>query len=139
MGSILSTNPVVPANLRSASWRKGGLAVTEIREMTATRIAAEVRARRFSAVDVTQAHLARLEAVNPAINAVVQECPEAALEAARLVDAVLAQGEDPGPLCGVPVTIKVNVDQKGHATTNGLRLLADHVATEDSPVVSNLR
>ncbi len=113
--------------------------MTEIWEMTATRIAEEVRARRLSAVEATQAHLARLEAVNPAINAVVQECPEEALEAARLVDVVLAQGEDPGPLCGVPVTIKVNVDQKGHATTNGLRLLADHVATEDSPVVSNLR
>lgn len=113
--------------------------MTEIWEMTATRIAEEVRARRLSAVEATQAHLARLDAVNPAINAVVQECPEEALEAARLVDVVLARGGDPGPLCGVPVTIKVNVDQKGHATTNGLRLLADHVATEDSPVVSNLR
>lgn len=113
--------------------------MTEIWQMTATRIAVEVRARRLSAVEATQAHLARLEAVNPGINAVVQECPEEALEAATQVDALLARGEDLGPLCGVPVTIKVNVDQKGHATTNGLRLLADHVAAEDSPVVSNLR
>jgi amidase len=107
--------------------------------MTASRIAAEVRAKRLSAVEVTEAHLDRLARVNPAINAVVQEFPEEALDAARQVDAALARGEDPGPLCGVPVTIKVNVDQKGHATTNGLRLRQAHVATEDSPVVSNLR
>ncbi|MCU0907445.1 MAG: amidase family protein [Rhodobacteraceae bacterium] len=113
--------------------------MAELWQMTATRIAAEVRARRLSATEVTQAHLARLDAVNPGLNAVVQPCPEEALQAARQVDATLARGGDPGPLCGVPVTIKVNVDQAGHATTNGLRRLANHVAAEDSPVVSNLR
>ncbi|WP_292265963.1 amidase family protein [Marivita sp.] len=113
--------------------------MAEIWEWTATQIAAQVRARQVSAVEVTQAHLDRLAAVNPSINAVVQEFPEEALDAARLVDAALNRGEDPGMLCGVPVTIKVNVDQKGHATTNGLRMLADLVATEDSPVVSNIR
>lgn len=113
--------------------------MTEIWEMTAERIAAEVRAGRLSAVEVTQAHLARLAHVNRALNAVVQEFPDEALEAARQLDAALARGEAPGPLCGVPVTIKVNADQKGHATTNGLRLLADHVATEDNPVVANIR
>jgi amidase len=113
--------------------------VTQIWEMTASRIAAAVRARELSAVEVAIAHLARLDAVNPAINAVVQTFPEEALDAARQVDAAVARGEDPGLLCGVPVTIKVNVDQRGHATTNGLRLLADHVATEDSPVVANIR
>lgn len=113
--------------------------MTEIWELSANRISAQVKARQLSAVDVARAHLDRLEAVNPAINAVVQEFPEEALEAAGQVDAMLDRGEDPGPLCGVPVTIKVNVDQNGHATTNGLRLLADHIATEDSPVVSNIR
>lgn len=113
--------------------------MANIWEWTATQIVAEVRARRISAVEVTQVHLDRLDAVNPAINAVVQEFPEEAIEAARQVDAALDRGEHLGPLCGVPVTIKVNVDQKGQATTNGLRLLADHVATHDSPVVSNIR
>jgi amidase len=113
--------------------------LAEIWEMTASRIAGDVRARGLSAVEVTQAHLAQLARVNPAVNAVVQEFPEEALDAARQVDAALARGEDAGPLSGVPVTIKVNVDQKGHATTNGLRLLRELVATEDSPVVSNLR
>lgn len=113
--------------------------MTEIWEWTATQIAEQVRARRVSAVEVTQAHLDRLTAVNPSINAVVQEFPEEALDAARLVDAALRRDEDPGVLCGVPVTIKVNVDQKGHATTNGLRIQADVVASDDSPVVSNIR
>ncbi len=113
--------------------------MTEIWEMTASQIAADVHAKRLSAVEVTEAHLVRLAKVNPAINAVVQEFPEEALDAARRVDAAISRGENPGPLCGVPVTIKVNVDQKGQATTNGLRLQSGLIATEDSPVVSNIR
>jgi amidase len=113
--------------------------MTEIWELSATRIATAVRSGELSAVEVTEAHLKRLDEVNPRINAVVREFPEEAREAARLVDGAIARGEDPGNLCGVPVTIKVNVDQKGHATTNGLRLLENLVATDDSPVVSNIR
>lgn len=108
-------------------------------EMTASEIAASVRTGKLSAVEVAEAHLSRLEQVNPSINAVVQEFPEEALAAARQVDAAIARGEDPGPLCGVPVTIKVNVDQKGHATTNGLKLQKNLIAEHDSPVVANIR
>ncbi len=107
--------------------------------MSATEIADAVRSRRLSAVEVTEAHLARSSDVNPKINAVVQEFPDEALASARAVDALVAQGKDPGALCGVPVTIKVNVDQRGHATTNGLTLQKDLVAQSDSPVVSNIR
>jgi amidase len=108
-------------------------------QLSASEIAHAVRSRKFSAIEVTKAHLDRLQAVNPALNAVVQEFPEEALDAARAVDDQIAKGEDPGPLCGVPVTTKVNVDQKGHATTNGLKTLKDLIATSDSPVVSNIR
>jgi amidase len=73
------------------------------------------------------------------LNAVVQEMPEAALEAAAAVDAALARGEAVGPLAGVPVTVKVNVDQAGCATTNGLRIQSGLVAQQDSPVVANLK
>jgi amidase len=83
--------------------------------------------------------LARLDAANPAINAVVDHRPEETLAEAARVDAAIARGEDAGPMAGVPITIKVNVDQKGWATTNGLRIQKDHVATEDNPVVANLR
>lgn len=107
--------------------------------LSATEIASRVATRSITARQATESALARLAAVNPAINAVVQEMPEEALAAADAVDAALARGEAVGPLAGVPVTVKVNVDQKGHATTNGLRIQKDLVATEDNPVVSNLR
>src|SRR5690606_6770866 len=94
---------------------------------------------RVSAVEITESTLERLAAVNPSINAVVREMPEEALAAARAIDAAIARGDDPGPLAGVPVTTKENVDQLGFATTNGLRLQRDLAAREDSPVVANLR
>jgi amidase len=113
--------------------------MTEFWRMSAEEIAALVRGRKASAVEVTESALARLAAANPPLNAVVQEAPEEALAAARAVDAALARGEDPGPMAGVPVTTKVNVDQKGFATTNGLRIQKDLMAEEDNPVVANLK
>ncbi len=113
--------------------------MAELWELTAAEIAAEVRSGQLSVVEITQAHLQRLEQVNPRINAVVQEFPDEALASARDLDQRIAKGETPGPLCGVPITIKVNVDQKGHATTNGLKQLAGLVADQDNPVVANLR
>jgi len=98
-----------------------------------------VRAGKVSAVEVATSHLKRLAHVNGALNAVVQEFPQEALAAAKSIDAKLAKGVDPGPLCGVPVTIKVNVDQAGHATTNGLVIQKDLIAETDNPVVANLR
>ncbi|GHF56491.1 amidase family protein [Seohaeicola zhoushanensis] len=111
----------------------------EIWKMQAGEIASAVRSRILSAEEVTRAHLDRIAAANPQLNAVVQEFPEEAMKSARALDARIAKGEDVGPLAGVPVTIKVNVDQAGHATTNGLVLQKDHVASADTPVVANLR
>lgn len=98
-----------------------------------------VRGRQVSASEVAESALARIAAVNPAINAIVAGHSAEAREAAKAIDAAIARGDDPGPLAGVPVTIKVNVDQAGHATTNGLRIQRDLVAKLDSPVVANLR
>ena len=107
--------------------------------MPAAEVARRVAAGEVSAREVTESVLARLAAVNPKINAVVQEMPDEALAEADRVDARRRAGEDPGPLAGVPVTIKVNADQKGHATTNGVRIQKDLIAAEDNPVVANLR
>lgn len=112
--------------------------MTELWKMSATDIAAGVRSKRFSAREVTQSALDRLAAVNPRINAVVDSDPERSLKDADAIDARIAAGKDPGILAGVPVTIKVTHDQKGFATTLGIRALADHVATENSPIVDNL-
>ena len=106
---------------------------------SATELAALVRRRTVSATEVTRSALGRMAAVNPVLNAVVAELPDQALAAAAAVDAALARGEDPGPMAGVPVTVKVNTDQTGQATTNGLRIQKDLVAEHDNPVVANLR
>ncbi|MFT3688983.1 amidase family protein [Paenirhodobacter sp.] len=112
--------------------------MTELWALPATRIAAMVRAGTVSATEVAKAGLARLDAVNPKINAVVECRPEETLAAAAAVDKALAEGRDPGPLAGVPVTIKVNVDQKGYATTNGLKSQKDLIAQSNNPVVESL-
>ena len=113
--------------------------MSELWQESAATIARLVRERKSSAVEVAEAALARLDSVNPAINAVVTEMPDEALAAARSIDESVARGDAPGPLCGVPVTVKVNADQKGYATTNGCKLQKDLIAEEDNPVVANLR
>ncbi|WP_375454543.1 amidase family protein [uncultured Methylobacterium sp.] len=107
--------------------------------LPATEIARMVRTRAVSAREVAQDALARLDAVNGRISAVVEHRPDDVLAQAAAIDAALAQGENPGPLAGVPVTIKINADQAGFATTNGVTLQRDLIAKDDSPVVANLR
>lgn len=113
--------------------------MSELWRLTAAETARLVAAGEVTAGAVTEAALARLAAVNPTLNAVVQEMPEEAMQTAATVDAARAAGLQLGPLAGVPVTVKVNVDQKGQATTNGLRRQRDLIAAEDNPVVANLR
>ncbi len=79
-----------------------------------------------------------MEAVNPALNAVVDPLPEAALAAARQADAALRRQGPLGPLHGVPVTVKINVDYGGRATTNGVVAYRDLIAPDDGSVVRNL-
>ncbi|MHC2107650.1 amidase family protein [Methylobacterium sp.] len=107
--------------------------------LTATDLSALIRSGQVSAREVAQAALDRLDAVNGRINAVVEHRPDEVLSQADAVDAARARGDTLGPLAGVPVTIKVNVDQRGFATTNGLRLQRDLMATDDNPVVANFR
>jgi amidase len=102
-------------------------------------MAALIRAKKVSAKEAATAALARLDAVNPKINAVVDHRPEDVLAQASAVDAAIARGEDAGPLGGVPVTVKVNIDQEGFATTNGLKLQRDAIAKSNNPVIDNLR
>src|ERR1700674_4954200 len=111
----------------------------ELWRLSATDIAALIRSKKVSAKQAASAALARLDAVNPSINAVVDHRPEDVLAQAAAIDAAIARGEEVGPLAGVPVTVKVNIDQQGFATTNGLKLQRDVIAKTNSPVVDNLR
>jgi len=102
-------------------------------------IVALIRSKKISAKEAASAALARLDAVNPSINAVVDHRPADVLAQAGAIDAAIAANEDVGPLAGVPVTVKVNIDQEGFATTNGLKLQRDVIAATNSPVIDNLR
>ena len=113
--------------------------MTELWRLSATDLAARIRNREVSAREAARSALTRLEDVNPAINAVVDYRPEQVLADADVVDATLARGEDAGVLAGVPVTIKVNTDQAGFASTNGLLSQRDLIAATNNPVVDNLQ
>ena len=95
--------------------------------------------RQISSREAVTSCLARLEQVNPRINAVVDVMADDALAAADHADKVIARGEAIGPLHGVPVTIKINVDCVGRATTNGVIAFKDRIAETDSPPVANWR
>jgi amidase len=107
--------------------------------LSATELATLIKSKKVSAKEAAVAALARLDAVNPSINAVVDHRPEDVLAQAAAVDAAISRGEDAGVLAGVPVTVKVNIDQAGFATTNGLKLQRDVIARTNSPVIDNLR
>jgi amidase len=112
--------------------------MTDLWRLPAADLAALIKSKQVSAREAATAALGRLDAVNPKLNAVIDHRPEEVLKRADALDAQLARGEDPGPLAGVPITVKVNVDQEGFATTNGLKLQRDVIAKANNPVVENL-
>ncbi|MGY1590756.1 amidase [Geodermatophilus sp. SYSU D00708] len=102
-------------------------------------LAGLIRAGEVSSVEVVEAHLARIDAVNPALNAVVVVLADEALAAAKLADERLGSGAEVGPLHGVPVTVKENIDVAGTPTTNGVVALGEAVPPADAPLVERLR
>jgi amidase len=98
-----------------------------------------IAARELSAVEVLEAHLARIEAVNPPVNAIVTLVPERALDEAAELDARAARGEPPGLLHGLPVAVKDLMDTAGIRTTYGSPIHADHVPERDALIVQRLR
>jgi amidase len=105
---------------------------------SATWLAAAIAARRVSSLEVVDACLARIEAVNPRINAVVRLAPDAR-EQARAADADLARGRRRGPLHGVPHTLKDSLDTAGLVTTAGTVGWRDRVPSRDATVAARLR
>ncbi|RZL89207.1 MAG: amidase [Variovorax sp.] len=107
--------------------------------LSAVDIAAAVRRRDISCREVTASVLGRIEQLNPRINALAEVLADEALASADAADRLTASGAELGPLHGVPVSIKINVDQAGHATTNGVIPLRQNIAREDAPVVAHWR
>lgn len=113
--------------------------LNDLWQLDATDLARLIRLGKASAREAVQSCLARMDSVNGKLNAVVRRMDEEALAAADVADAARARGEALGPLHGVPVTTKINADQKGHPTDNGVVAFKDLIAEEDAPVVANLR
>lgn len=112
----------------------------EIWRWGAADIAAQVRAGTVSCVEVLQAFCRRIDVANPRLNAIVYADRERAFEAARRGDALLRRApHEAGCLHGVPLTVKLNADVAGEATSNGVPAHAERIAPEDSLVVANLR
>jgi len=111
----------------------------EIWRLSASEIVRAVRSKKISAREVVQAHLDRIEAVNGKVHAVTRVLAEEALAASDEADRTLSRGGEVGPLHGVPMTVKENIDVAGSATTQGVKALAEAVPSLDHPRIGQLR
>lgn len=112
--------------------------MTPLWQLSAVDQATGIRDGRFTATALVESSLARVAEKNAELNAIVDPLNEQALVAAEKADAAAANGEELGPLHGVPVTVKVNVDTRGRPTTNGMEVFRDVIAPDNSPIVQNL-
>ena len=111
---------------------------TDLCFLNATEQAAGIRRGDFSSVELTGAHIAQIERVNPAVNAVVTFLPQQALERARAADDALAKGEDVGPLHGLPMLHKDTTDTAGIRTTYGSPIHRDNVPAQSQLIIERL-
>src|SRR4051794_29252664 len=113
--------------------------VPELASASAGELAQRIAAKEVTSREVVESLLARIEAVNPAMNAIRVVLADEALAGADEADAAVSAGGDLGPLHGVPFTVKDNVDVAGTATTGGLSALLEARATRDAPSTAGLR
>ena len=111
----------------------------EIIYASASEIARAIREKQVSAVEVVDAHLTRIDEVNPKLNALVQFATDRARREATEAAARLSRGESMGPLHGVPITLKDSIDTQGVITTGGTKGRANHVPDRDATVAARLR
>ena len=114
-------------------------ATDEIYYKDATELASLIRTKQISSREVVQAHLDRIAAINPKINAIVTLLAEDALTGADAADEAVAQGAVLGPLHGVPFTIKDAIDTAGVLTQRGSKIFAGNIPTKDASVVTRFK
>jgi aspartyl-tRNA(Asn)/glutamyl-tRNA(Gln) amidotransferase subunit A len=114
-------------------------AASDLTELTVSEASTLIRARTISPVDLTRAYLARIEEYEPRVNAYVTVTAYLALEQARLMEAELDAGRWRGPLHGIPIALKDNMDTAGIRTTAASAVLADRVPDEDAEVYRRLK
>src|SRR5262249_9950151 len=128
--------PAVPS--RAPTFWEDAMA-DELWRQSASELAEAIARKQVSCREVMESVTRRIRDKNPALNAIVYDYTDEALAEARRADEEIAAGRLRGPLHGVPVTIKENVDQRGKPTPNGLAALENVIAPDDAPVVRNLR
>lgn len=106
---------------------------------SATALAQAIRDKKVSSQEVVEAYVQRIEAVNPQLNAVVQLAADTACEQARAADEALVRGAIKGPLHGVPITLKDNIEAAGIICTGGTQGRAAYVPEHDATVVARMR
>lgn len=116
------------SDTRRETWRLG-----------ATEIAAAIRSREVTALEVVDAHLERIARVDDAVRAVVLVLGDEARRSARIADDAVAEGARTGPLHGVPFTVKENIDLAGSPTTQGVPAMQQAMPRDDAPHVARLR
>lgn len=107
--------------------------------LSAVEMARQIREKKISPVELADAYLAKIERLNPKLNAFVQIYPERVRNEARAAEAASMKGESLPPLHGVPISIKSSIDVAGMKCEAGTRLRAGHVASSDAPLVARLR
>lgn len=107
-------------------------------QLSAAELASGIKQKQFTSEEATRSAIERMAVINPQINAMTVDLSDSALKAAKAADKSVGSGPALGPLHGVPVTIKENVDQAGLANTNGLPALAEVICEKDAPVVTNM-
>ena len=114
-------------------------AYPELLDLSLVEVARLIKRREVSPVEVVEATLARIEAVNGKLAAYITVFDEQARQVARAAETMIAAGHDLGPLHGVPIALKDNVATKGQRTTAGSRILADWLPDHDATVTNRLR
>jgi Asp-tRNA(Asn)/Glu-tRNA(Gln) amidotransferase A subunit family amidase len=113
--------------------------MSELTFLSAVSMARQIREKKISPVELANAHLAKIERLNPKLNAFVHVDPERVRREARAAEDEVMKGEALGPLHGVPISIKSSLDVAGLRCESGSRLRAGHIPTQDAPLVARLR
>ena len=113
--------------------------MNELTFLPAVIMAQQIRDKKISPVELADAHLAKIERLNPKLNAFVHVDAERVRREAHTAEAVVMKGRALGPLHGVPISIKSSIDVVGFRCEAGTRLRAGNVATQDAPLVARLR
>jgi aspartyl-tRNA(Asn)/glutamyl-tRNA(Gln) amidotransferase subunit A len=111
----------------------------ELTKLSIDEASRRIAARELSPVELTRAYLERIERVEPRVNAYITVTAEQALEQARAAEREIGAGRSRGPLHGIPIALKDNIDTVGVLTTAASAVYADRIPTEDATVVTKLR